>query len=249
MAIITAPAEVDKLRKSGRIAAAALQAVTVAVQPGVTTKELDDIAERNIRQAGGTPSFLGFEGYPASLCTSVNNEVVHGIPSAQRILREGDIVGLDIGVNYQGFFTDHAVTVPVGKIDQSTAALLAATKKSLSLALKAVRPGGHIGDIGAAIQKFLEPKGYGIVTQLTGHGVGRAVHEPPSIFNAAKKGSGPLIELGMVLAVEPMVTAGRPDVDTEPDGWTIVTRDGSLAAHEEHTVLVTERGVEIITAS
>lgn len=247
MAIITAAEEVTKLRRSGQIAAQALQAVAAAVRSGITTKELDDIAAKTIRQAGAEPSFLGFNKYPASLCTSINAEVVHGLPSDKRMLVEGDIIGLDIGVNYLGLFSDHAVTVPVGKIDGSAKKLLDATKKSLGLAIAAAQPGRHIGDIGAAVQNFLEPQGFGIVTQLTGHGVGKAVHEPPTIFNVGPAGRGPVMTVGMVLAIEPMVTAGRPAVDVAEDGWTVITHDGSLAAHFEHTVLVTAAGAEIIT--
>lgn len=246
MAIITARSEIASLRRSGQIAAQALQAVVRAVRPGVTTAELNAIAEKAIVSAGGTPSFKGFQGFPAGLCTSINNEVVHGIPS-QRELKDGDIIGLDIGAIYDGLYSDHATTVGVGKIDKAADVLLIATRESLVEGIKAAKIGGHIGDIGAAIQKFLEPKGYGIVTQLTGHGVGKAVHEPPTIFNVGKLGSGPAIVEGMVLAIEPMVTAGQPEVVTGPDGWTVITKDGSLAAHFEHTVLVTKRGPEIIT--
>ncbi len=247
MATLTTENDIAKLRRSGQIAAQALQTVVRAVKPGVSTKALDEIAESYIRQAGAEPSFLGFNGFPASLCTSINNEVVHGLPSPQRQLKTGDIVGLDIGVNYQGLFSDHAVTVAVGQIDSAAQKLVDATRESLTAGLKAVKPGHHIGDIGAAIEDYLKPFGFGIVTQLTGHGVGKAVHEPPTIFNVGPAGRGPKIQIGMVLAIEPMVTAGRPEVDVEADGWTVVTRDGSLAAHFEHTVLVSKDGAEIIT--
>lgn len=246
MAVITADEEVSKLRTSGQIAAEALQTVIRAVRPGVTTAELNRIAEQHIVKRGGRPSFKGYEGYPYGLCTSVNDEVVHGMP-ADRVLQDGDIVGLDIGVNYGGLFSDHALTVAVGTIDDKKKKLLADTEEALRVGLRSVKPGRHIGDIGAAIEGFLKPLGYGIVTQLTGHGLGYAVHEPPSIPNVGKKSSGSEIVVGMVLAIEPMVTLGTPNVVTAEDGWTVVTADHSAAAHAEHTALVTDRGCEIIT--
>lgn len=248
MAIITAADEVNKLRISGKIAAQALQTVIRAVQPGVTTQELNEIAEQEIIKAGGRPSFKGYEGYPAGLCTSVNDEVVHGMPSPTRKLLVGDIVGLDIGVEYQGIFSDHAITVPVGQIDTEKQHLLEDTAESLRRALRIVTPGKRIGDIGATIQSFLVPKGYGIVTQLTGHGLGYAVHEPPSIPNVGKAGTGPLLTVGMVLAIEPMVNSGTSSVETLDDGWTVVTADHKPSAHFEHTVIVNEHGCEVITA-
>lgn len=246
MALFTSRDDIAALRQSGRIAAEALRAVAAAVRPGISTQELDDIAEREILRRGGRPSFKGFEGYPASLCTSINHEVVHGIPSDRRLVA-GDIIGLDIGVIFQGAYTDHAMTVPVGPVSPKAQRLLEDTQESLRRAIAVVKPGAHIGDIGAAVQAFLEPKGYGIITQLTGHGVGRAVHEPPAIFNVGKVGTGPGIKEGMVLALEPMVSAGGPEVKTGTDGWTVEMADGSLAAHSEHTVLVTKRGADIIT--
>lgn len=247
MAVITAPAEVNALRRGGQIAAQALLEVVQAVKPGVDTKTLDTIAARSIRQAGGQPSFLGFQGYPASLCTSINHEVVHGIPSPRRILNTGDVVGLDIGVEYQKLFTDHAVTVGVGKIDHEHQALLSATAEALAVGLQVVRAGARVGDISAAIEQYLKPRYLGIVTQLTGHGVGRAVHEAPAIPNVGRAGTGPILVPGMVLAIEPMVTLGGAAVETLADGWTVITQDHRPAAHFEHTVLVTNDGCEIIT--
>lgn len=247
MAIITAREEVDHLRQSGKIAAQALQEVIRAVKPGVTTRELNAIAEAAIVAAGGRPSFKGYEGFPAGLCTSVNDEVVHGMPSKQRVLVEGDIIGLDIGVEYHGLFSDHAITVPVGTIDTDKRQLLDDTAESLRLALRSVRPGNHIGDIGAAVEGYIKPKGYGIVTQLTGHGVGYAVHEPPAIPNVGKVGTGPVLVVGMVLAIEPMINFGKASVETLDDGWTVVTADHQPSAHFEHTVIVNEHGCEIIT--
>lgn len=247
MALLTSVSDIEQLRISGHILAEALAKTAAAVRPGLPTLELDIMAEQVIHQAGGTPAFLGFEGFPASLCVSINTEVVHGIPTASRQLAEGDIVGLDLGVNYQGFFTDAAVTVPVGRVKAEAARLIDITQRSLTTALAVVRPGGTIGDIGAAIQSMVEPLGLGVIRQLTGHGVGRAVHEEPKIPNWGRPGTGPKLQMGMVLAIEPMLTAGKYQVETLEDGWTVVTSDGSLAAHFEHTVLVTEGGVEIIT--
>lgn len=247
MAVITSPEEVTKLRRSGRIAAQALQHVVAALRPGVTTAELNDIAEQAILQAGGKPSFKGYEGFPAALCTSINEEVVHGMPSQQRVLKDGDLIGLDIGVVFEGLYSDHAVTVAIGKIDDQRQRLLRDTLAALMIGIDAAKPGQRIGDIGAAISAFLKPKGYGIVTQLTGHGLGHAVHEAPSIPNVATAGSGPAIVPGMVLAIEPMVNLGTADVVTADDGWTVVTADQQPAAHFEHTVLITEHGADIIT--
>lgn len=246
MAIITAADEITSLRKSGRIAAQALRAVVAAVRVGVTTAELNEIAERSILEQGGKPSFKGYEGYPFTLCTSVNDVVVHGMPSDQA-LAEGDIIGLDIGAVYEGLYSDHAITVGVGRISSDLQRLMTDTEQSLKIGLRQVRPGQRIGDIGAAISAFLEPRGYGIVTQLTGHGLGYAVHEPPAIPNIGRPNTGPVIRSGMVLAIEPMVTLGQPQVVTGDDGWTITTVDHSASAHAEHTVLVTEHGCDIIT--
>ena len=246
MAVITDQAEIDALRRSGAISAQALQAVIRAVRPGVTTAALNSIAETAIVQAGGRPSFKGYEGYPFTLCTSVNDEVVHGMPS-DRVLVDGDIIGLDIGTVYNKMFSDHAITVGVGNIAKRQQQLIADTETALGIGIAAARPGNHIGDIGAAIQAFLQPLGYGIVTQLTGHGLGYAVHEPPSIPNVGKRGAGPLIVPGMVLAIEPMVNLGTADVETLDDGWTVVTADRQPAAHAEHTVIITAKGCDIIT--
>lgn len=247
MALITTDAEIADLRTSGRILADTIELVAAAVKPGVTTKELDAIAMREIRQRGGQPAFLGYQGFPAALCTSINTEVVHGIPNQNHVLQAGDIVGLDLGVAYKGMYTDHAITVAVGDISSEAQQLLSDTEASLMRGLQMVKAGGRVGDISAAIEKTLKPKKYGIVRDLTGHGVGRAVHEPPSIPNFGAAGSGPKLEAGMVLAIEPMVTLGDWRVETRPDGWTVATADGSLAAHFEHTVLVTQDGYELLT--
>lgn len=247
MAIITSDHDLTKLRQSGAILAAAMARVMVAAKAGVTTIELDAIAEQAIRGRGGRPSFLGFQDYPASLCVSINDQVVHGIPSQTTKLADGDLVGLDLGVDYEGFFTDHAVTVGVGRVGKDAQKLLDATAQALTIAIAAIKPGRHIGDIGAAVEASIRPYGYGIIRQLTGHGVGRAVHEAPSIPNVGQAGKGPEIVEGMVLAIEPMIAAGDWHVVTLDDGWTVATADHRLAAHFEHTVLVTATGAEIIT--
>jgi len=247
MAILTAATDLARLRQSGQIAAQALRDAAAVVKPGVATKTLNDIAERTITQLGGQPAFNGYQGYPASLCVSVNYEVVHGIPKPGVKLKAGDLVSLDVGVNYRGIYTDHAITVAVGEISAAAERLMRDTKQALQLAIATVSPRGTIGDIGAAVQQYLEPRGYGIVRQLVGHGVGRALHEPPSIPNWGKPGTGAKLTTGMVLAIEPMITLGDWQVDILEDGWTVVTRDRSLAAHFEHTVLVTKDSYEIIT--
>lgn len=246
---ITAEKEIAKLRISGQILAEALASVAAAAIPGVTGADLNRLADQTIRQRGGTPAFAGYQGFPAALCVSINQQVVHGVPDTKRKLRSGDIVGLDLGVNYQGFFTDQAVTVPVGKVSAEADRLIADTRQSLQIGLDQVRAGAHTGDIGAAIQTWLEARGYGVVRQLTGHGVGRAVHEPPPIPNVGTAGDGPVLEAGMVLAIEPMVTLGDWHVKTDADGWTVVTADGSLAAHIEHTIRVMAKGYELITTT
>lgn len=238
--------EVELMAEGGQKLATVLQAVAQAVRPGISTQELEEMADRLLREAGGEPSFKGFHGYPAATCISVNEEVVHGIPGT-RVLEAGDVVGIDVGLRYKGFCTDTAITVPVGKISHEAQKLLDVTREALSIGLEQVKPGNRIGDISAAIQQYVEPFGYGIVRDLTGHGIGRSPHEEPSIPNFGKAGTGPVIEEGMVLAIEPMVTLGRPEVKQLDDEWTIVTLDGSPAAHFEHTVAVTADGCQILT--
>ena len=247
MALLTNQEEIDALRESGRITAGALQAIIDIVKPGMTTADLDVMAEKYIRQHDAVPAFLHYQGYPASLCVSVNDEVVHGIPSASRKIEDGDVVSLDLGSIYQGMVSDHARTVIVGKANPDLKKLVADTDESLLVGLRVIKNGARVGDIGAAIQGFLEPKGYGVIRQLCGHGVGKAVHEPPEIPNVGKAGTGVVLRTGMIIAVEPMVALGDWHVDTLDDGWTVVTSDGSVAAHSEHTVMVTEHGYEILT--
>lgn len=248
MAVFTTQADLAALRQSGKILATALRETVAAVRPGVTTMELNAIAEQSIRSAGGQPSFLGYQDFPAALCVSINDEVVHGIPRVDRVIKDGDLVGLDLGVLFGGAFTDHAVTIGVGEIGAADKKLLAATKESMMLGIQQAVPGHRIGDISAAIQAALDAHTYGIVRQLTGHGLGRAIHEEPSIPNFGRANTGPMIVPGMVLAIEPMVTRGGWAVNTAADGWTVVTADRSRAAHFEHTILVTTGQPEIITA-
>ena len=253
MALIKSEKEIEALAEGGKRLAEILRKVAEAVRPGVTTKELDTIAEQSIVSCGGIPSFKGYNAfgartaYPASLCTSINDEVVHGIPSKKRILKEGDIIGLDIGMKWQGLYTDMAVTVGVGQIDAALEKLIEVTQKALDVGIAVVRPNASIGDIGEAVQKYVEQSGFGVVRQLVGHGVGHKVHEQPEVPNFGRKGSGLKLAEGMVLALEPMVTAGKHGVFLAKDDWTWKTKDHSRAAHFEHTVAITEDGVQVLT--
>ncbi len=253
MALVKSEKEIAILAEGGRRLAGIMRQVVEAVRPGVTTKELDTIAETLIISSGGTPSFKGYNAfgaripYPASLCTSINDEVVHGIPSEKRVLQEGDIIGLDIGMKYEGLFTDMAVTVDAGYIDEASKKLIDTTRMALEKGIQAVRSGAHIGDIGEAVQACAEARGFGIVRELVGHGVGHAAHEDPEAPNFGKKGRGLKLLEGMVLALEPMVTAGKHQVFLAKDGWTWKTKDGSRAAHFEHTVAVTKNGARVLT--
>lgn len=253
MSLIKSQKEIQALAEGGRKLAEILQKVVEAVRPGVTTKELDSIAEVLISSSGGTPSFKGYNAfgarraYPASLCTSINDEVVHGIPSEKRVLKEGDIIGLDIGMKYKGLYTDMALTVGVGKVDADSKKLMDATQSALEKGIAEVRPGAYIGDIGEVIQTYVEGYGFGVVRELVGHGVGHAVHEEPEVPNFGKRGKGIRLAEGMVLALEPMVTAGKHHVVLADDEWTWKTADGSRSAHFEHTVVVTKGGVTVLT--
>lgn len=252
MIIIKTPEEIEKIKKGGPILARILQEVARAVVPGVSTRELDLIAARLIKEAGCTPAFLNYkpEGadrpYPATLITSVNDEVVHGIPG-DRILKEGDIIALDLGLNYKGVFLDHAISIGVGTITQKDKELLAITRAALDEGVAAIVPGATVGDIGYAIEHFVKPYKLGIVRDLSGHGVGRAIHEDPYIPNYGKRGKGAKLVPGMVIAIEPMLTRGAEEVLLLRDGYTLKTIDGSRSAHFEHTVLITETGAEIVT--
>jgi methionyl aminopeptidase len=238
--------EIETMRRSGKITAAVLGELMAAVRPGVTTGEIDAIAERGIRDRGGIPTFMGYHGFPASICASVNDEVVHGIPG-DRVLREGDLFSIDIGTTLDGFVSDSAVTVAVGKISQDAQRLLDVTQKCLMIGIAAMQTGNHVGDIGAAVQEHAESHGYGVVRELVGHGVGRQMHEEPQVPNFGKPGTGAELRPGLVLAVEPMITQGNHAVNILKDGWTVVTADGKLSAHFEHTIAVTQDGPRILT--
>ncbi|MHB8177770.1 MAG: type I methionyl aminopeptidase [Vulcanimicrobiaceae bacterium] len=246
MITLKSPREIETMRRSGKITAAVLGELMQAVQPGMTTRDLDELAERGIRSRGGEPTFKGYRGFPASICTSVNAEVVHGIPG-DYTLREGDLLSIDIGTTYEGYVSDSAVTVPVGAVGAEAARLLDVTQQCLMLGIEQMQVGKFVGDIGAAIQAHAEGQGYGVVRELVGHGVGRAMHEEPQVPNYGKAGSGPALRPGLVLAVEPMITQGDRQVDIHKDGWTVVTTDGMLAAHFEHTIAVTLAGPRILT--
>lgn len=240
--------EIEAMRESGRMLATVLQVLKPKVVPGITTKQLADIAAAELKVLGGEPSFLGYQGFPDVICISVNEEVVHGIPSTAKIIQEGDIVGLDFGVTYQRMITDSAVSVIAGKPKhKGDPDLLKRTEKALEAGISAVHDGVRTGDIGAAIQEYLKQFPYGIVRDLVGHGVGHEVHEDPNIPNYGQPDTGPWLEKGMTIAIEPMVTLGTERVRILPDGWTVVTEDGKWAAHFEHTVLITEDGAEVLT--
>lgn len=239
--------QIERIRRAGRIVHQVLEALAAAAVPGVSTGELDELARQRTLELGARPAFLGYRGYPASLCISVNEQVIHGIPSARRLLREGDLVGLDYGVVLAGWYADAARTVAVGEVSSAAVRLRDATWRALVAGLAAVRPGARVGDVGAAVEASAEAAGYSVVREFVGHGIGRRLHEPPQVPNYGPAGTGPLLEEGMVLAVEPMLNAGGPAVRTLEDGWTAVTVDGALSAHFEHTVAVTENGPEILT--
>lgn len=243
----TTPAQRAALKKSGSILARTLKETADAVRPGITTAALDAIASAAIQRQGATAAFLGYKGFPATLCTSVNMVVVHGIPSKTEVLADGDIIGLDLGVNYQGAFTDMAVTVPIGTVHAKHHKLMQTARQSLFAGLAVVRAGAHTGDIGAAVQEVAERSGYSVVRDFVGHGVGAAVHEDPQVPNFGPAGSGVVLHEGDVLAIEPMVNAGRADVRIAQDGWKVLTQDGSHSAHFEVTILVTKDGFTYLT--
>jgi len=248
MIVCRSAAEIAKMRVANQFVAEVLAELEAAVAPGVTTADLDRLAERLVRDGGAVPAFKGYRGYPATLCASINEEVVHGIPSAARTLADGDVISLDVGVKLGGFFGDSAVTVPVGKISETAARLLQVTRESLDRAIAQVQVGGRLSDIGHAVQAWVEMHGFSIVREFVGHGIGEKLHEEPQIPNYGQPGRGPRLEAGMVLAIEPMVAQGRPETKVLADGWTAVTRDGSLAAHFEHTVAVSAGGPIVLTA-
>jgi len=248
MIVCRSAAELEQMREAGRLVGEVLTELAAAVAPGVSTADLDELAEKRIRQAGATPAFKGYHGYPATICASINDEVIHGIPSGRRVLNEGDIISIDVGASLDGYFGDSAVTLPVGQISESAAALLRVTEEALYKAIESAKAGKRVSDIGHAVQKHVEAYGYSVVREFVGHGIGQRMHEEPQIPNYGEPGHGPRLAEGMVLAIEPMVNAGTPAVKVLADGWTAVTRDKSLSAHFEHTVAVTAGEPWILTA-
>ena len=246
--MIRTPREIEKMRRSGAVVRQVLEHVQAAVKPGATTLDLERAAERKIAELGAAPAFKGYRGYPCVLCTSINEEVVHGIPSAERVLRSGDLVSIDCGVVMDGYYGDSAVTVAVGDtVAPGAQRLMDVTRASLERAIAVVRAGATLGDIGAAVQEVVEADGFSVVRDFVGHGIGTRMHEEPPVPNYGQRGAGAKLRIGMVLAIEPMVNAGKPEVQVLHDGWTAVTQDGSLSAHFEHTVAVTDEGVAILT--
>jgi methionyl aminopeptidase len=240
--------ELDLMRIACRAVAQILDEMVRMVKPGITTGELDKFAESRCKDLNVKPAFKGYNGFPGVSCISVNHEVVHGIPSKKRVLKDGDIVGLDFGVSHQGWFGDSARTVPVGKVTPDAEKLMKVTQESLARGIDQCREGNRVFDIGHAVQNYVEGFGYSVVREFVGHGIGRALHEEPQVPNYGPKGKGLQLKVGMVLAIEPMVNAGSPEVKVLEDGWTAVTLDRSLSAHFEHTVAITPRGPEILTA-
>ena len=246
MISIKSAREIETMRRSGKITARVLGDLMRAVKPGMTTRQLDQLAENGIRSLGGIPTFKGYHGYPASICASVNDEVVHGIPGGG-VLREGDLLSIDIGTTFEGYVSDSAVTVAVGEVGEHAKALMRVTQECLMIGISQMYKGKRLGDIGSAIQAHAEKHGYGVVRELVGHGVGQKMHEEPQVPNYGKAGAGLELRPGLVLAIEPMITEGHYAVETLKDGWTVVTADGKLAAHFEHTIAITDDGPKILT--
>ena len=251
MITLKTPAQMAKMREAGRVVAAMLDACRASVRPGITTAELDRVAAEVLKKAGAKSSFLGYSTppYPATICTSVNSEIVHGIPSPKRKLREGDIVGIDAGAIVDGWHADAAITLPIGKVSDEAARLIAVTEEALRIGIARAMVGGRIGDIGAAVEEYVRGQGFSVVHNYVGHGIGRDMHEDPQVpnYRPTKGQPNPPISEGLCIAIEPMVNAGQPGVKILKDGWTVVTQDGSLSAHFEHTVLVTDGEPEILT--
>ena len=249
MIIYKSPDEVDKMRKAGRIVAGTIQRVLASVRAGVTTADLDRVAEAYIVEAGAVPSFKGYKGFPASICVSIDNEIVHGIPSPKRVVKEGSLLSLDFGAIWEGFHGDSAVTVIVGEPPSSEVEkLVRVTEEALSAGIAQIRPGGRLSDISNAVQQVAEGAGFQVVREYVGHGIGRSMHEDPQIPNYGPPGRGPELKPGLVIAVEPMVNLGGWETRVLADDWTVVTTDWSLSAHFEHTIAITEDGHEVLTA-
>jgi methionyl aminopeptidase len=246
--VLKSSKEIEKMQRAGRVVREVLDLVRSHVKPGATTLDLENAAEAHIKELGAKPAFKGYHGFPCCLCTSIDSEVVHGIPSAKRVLKEGEIVSVDCGAIVDGYFGDAAITVPVGeKIDPQTARLVEVTERSLYAAIAVVRPGATLGDVGAAVQGVVEAEGFSVVRDFVGHGIGVHMHEDPQVPNFGEAGRGMKLRTGMVIAIEPMVNAGKHDVVVLGDGWTAVTADGSMSAHFEHTVAVTATGARVLT--
>ncbi len=243
---IKSPQELDSMRRAGAVVGAVIDLMKASVEPGMTTKDLDKIAYKEITRHGAKPTFMGYRGFPASICTSVNEEIVHGIPG-KRVLREGDIVKIDVGATIEGMIGDAAVSIAVGEVTPEAAALMDDTRLSLEEGIKAAQPGGRVGDIGAAVQAYGESRGYGVVREFVGHGVGRALHEDPQVPNYGQAGMGPLLRVGMCIAIEPMFNMGDWHTKILDDEWTVITADGKLSAHFEHSIAITKDGPEILT--
>ena len=248
MIVLKSDREIALMRRGGHILAEVVAMLDDFVKPGMSTLEVDEEVESFIRERGAVPAFKGYRGFPATVCISINEEVVHGIPSAQRRMKDGDIVGFDLGCIVEGYYADCAVTLPLGEIPARVQELLDVTRGSLEKAIAQCRPGRRLSDVSHAVQHHVEPHGFGIVRTFVGHGIGRALHEEPQVPNFGDPGRGPQLKTGMVLAIEPMVTMGGYDVKILDDGWTAVTKDGSLAAHFEHTIAVTDDGPEVLTS-
>lgn len=246
MIVLKSPVELEKMRAAGRIVAETLALLESRIGPGVTTNELNRLAEKECQRQGAKPAFKGYGGFPFAICSSPNDRVVHGFAD-DNPLQEGDILSIDFGVLYKGFYGDSAMTVAVGQLDPETRRLLVTTRESLERAIEKTVPGGRLSDISHAVQSWVEPKGFSVVREFVGHGIGRSLHEAPQIPNYGQPGQGPRLKTGMTLAIEPMINAGLPGVKVLADGWTAVTQDGKRSAHFEHTVAVTDNGPEILT--
>ncbi len=246
MIILKSKEEIDRIRESNRIVAEVLRKLEEMIAPGITTKDIDGLAEEMAKKHEARPAFKGYRGYPASVCTSLNSEVVHGIPSS-RELQEGDIISLDFGIYFKGYYGDAAITVPVGDVTDRGKKLIRVTEESLYKGIDEARPGNRLGDISAAVQEHVEAAGFSVVRDFVGHGIGKGLHEDPQIPNYGTRGRGIVLREGMVFAIEPMVNEGTFDVTVTGDGWTVVTKDGKLSAHFEHTVAIRDSGPEILS--
>ena len=247
MIVLKPGRELKVMREACRISAEALKLAGSAVEPGVTTAELDKIAEKYILSQGAVPNFKNYNGYPATACISINNEVIHGIPSKKRVIQAGDIVSIDLGAKFEGYHGDNAATFACGDVSAEAKRLMDTTRESLYEGISAAVSGGRLGDIGAAIQQYVEKRGYSVVRQFVGHGIGTQLHEAPEVPNFGTQGRGIRLMPGMTLAIEPMINVGHYDVKVMPDGWTVLTKDGSLSAHFEHTIVITPDGPQIMT--